>query len=381
MHAPAKIEADWGDPPWKIDFAPPPVRVPNEVDFAVIGAGFTGLAAAAWLRRCDPTKSVAVFEARHIGAGASGRTGGMALAESAAGDLAGLGDVLGGLKKIFEDLAIESEINLPGAWEIARAGKSLPNSRIDWRDSGWLHAVAEVPGGTLNPGKVVSGLARAAHERGALVFENAPIAKMEWRNRTVLHVDGSDRGTVLAGKILFATNALSLQLSGIEDNGMGARLTLAVATEPLNEEALGALGLDDGKPFYTADLPYLWGRTCGNDSTIWGGGLVSAAGASDLSSVSTHFPEAAALFASLENRVRGLHPVLNNVRFTHEWGGPILFRESWTPFFDWHPESDRRAIVLGAFAGHGVVLSSYLGCWAAEALLGRRELPAWGKLA
>lgn len=381
MHAPAKFEADWGAPPWRIDFEPPRVAVPNEVDFAVIGAGFTGLAAAAWLRRSDPAKSVAVFEARHIGAGASGRTGGMALTESAAGDLAGLGDVLGGLKKLFEEFGIEGEINLPGAWEVARTGKSLPNSRIDWTDSGRLHSVAEVPGGTLNPGKVVAGLARAAHERGALIVENALITKIEWQKRPVLHVDGSDCDAVLAGRILFATNALSLQLSGIENNGMGARLTLAVATEPLSQAALLSLGLDEGKPFYTADLPYLWGRTCRDGSTIWGAGLVSALGSSDLSSVSIRSPEATALFASLENRVRGLHPVLNNVRFTHEWGGPILFRESWTPAFDWHPESNRRAIVLGAFAGHGVVLSSYLGCWATEALLGRRELPAWGKLA
>lgn len=379
MHAPAKTEADWGDPPWTIDFAPPPARAPSEADFAVIGAGFTGLAAAAWLRRSDPSKSVALFEACRIGAGASGRTGGMALSESAAGDLPGLGDVLGGLEKIFEEFGIECEISLPGALEIARTGNPLPDSRIDWTDSGRLHAVSAVPGGTLNPGKVVGGLARAAHERGALIVENARIAKIEWRERPVLHVDGKDHGPVRVGRILFATNALSLPLSAIDPNDMGARLTLAIATERLSQEALRALGLDDGKPFYTADLPYLWGRSCDDGSTIWGGGLVSAPGSGGLSAVSVHSPEAKARFASLENRVRGLHPVLKNVRFTHEWGGPILFRESLSPVFDWHSESKGKAIVLGAFAGHGVVLSSYLGCWAAEALLGRRDLPEWGK--
>ena len=66
------------------------------------------------------------------------------------------------------------------------------------------------------------------------------------------------------------------------------------------------------------------------------------------------------LLASLEARVRELHPVLKDIRFTHRWGGPILFRESWEPVFDWHPRS-RNAIVLGVFAGHGVMLSSYLG--------------------
>ena len=36
------------------------------------------------------------------------------------------------------------------------------------------------------------------------------------------------------------------------------------------------------------------------------------------------------------------------------------------------------AIILGGYSGHGVALSVYLGRWAAEALLGRRELPDWG---
>lgn len=380
MHAPAKVEPDWGDPPWRIDFTPPPVTLPTEVDFAIIGGGFTGLAAAAWLKRADRTQSVTVFEAARIGSGASGRTGGMALAESAAGDLPGLGDVLGGAEKIFHEFGINCEISLPGALEIARTGDPLPDSRISWMDSGCLRVIAEVSGGSLNPGKVVGGLARAAHESGALISENSRVRSIEWAERPVLHLDESGDAVVRARKILFATNALSLRLSGIEESGMGARITLAIATEPLGSEALHDLGLDNRKPFYTADLPYLWGRTCSDNSIIFGGGLVAAAGSADLSSVSIHSPEASALFASLENRVRGLHPVLKSVHFTHAWGGPILFRGSWTPVFDWHPRSNRNAIVLGAFAGHGVVLSSVLGCWAAEALLGRRDLPAWGKL-
>jgi glycine/D-amino acid oxidase-like deaminating enzyme len=54
--------------------------------------GFTGLAAAAWLRLLAPEKSVAVLEAGRIGSGASGRTGGMILSRTAADDLPGLGD-------------------------------------------------------------------------------------------------------------------------------------------------------------------------------------------------------------------------------------------------------------------------------------------------
>ena len=66
----------WGQPPWKIDFQPGAISFPVSVDFAVVGAGFTGLSAAAELRRLDPSRSVAVFEAKSVGAGSSGYTGG-----------------------------------------------------------------------------------------------------------------------------------------------------------------------------------------------------------------------------------------------------------------------------------------------------------------
>src|SRR5258705_13965392 len=96
------LKTPWGDPPWRIDFCSSVRPIPQEVDFAVIGGGFTGLSTAAWLRRFEPSKSVALFESSHIGAGSSGRTGGIAPAETPAGGLprfgAGLERVPGILK-------------------------------------------------------------------------------------------------------------------------------------------------------------------------------------------------------------------------------------------------------------------------------------------
>jgi hypothetical protein len=151
----------WGTPPWTIDFRPTKLRVPEQVDFAVIGAGFAGLSTAAWLAKLAPGKSVVILESESIGNGASGRTGGMALSETAAGPLPGLGDVLTGYKKILLALHVDSRLTLPAAWELGRSG-SPKNSPISWNDSGNLHVVKKVPGGTVDPGKVVSGLARAA---------------------------------------------------------------------------------------------------------------------------------------------------------------------------------------------------------------------------
>jgi glycine/D-amino acid oxidase-like deaminating enzyme len=96
----------------------------------------------------------------------------------------------------------------------------------------------------------------------------------------------------------------------------------------------------------------------------------------ELAGVNASEGEAAKLLDRLESRVHGLHPVLQNVRITHRWGGPILLANEWRPVFARHPQSPN-AVVLGAFSGHGVAQSVYLGRWAAETLCGRRALPEW----
>lgn len=375
--ASSSTHASWGTPPWEISFLPTRQEIPKRADFVIIGAGFTGLAAAAWLRLLEPNKSVVVLEAGSIGAGASGRTGGMVLAESAAGDLPGLGDVLDGFSQILARLNIDCDLLLPGAWEIGRSGDA-PGSPIRWNDSDTLRVVAEVPGGTLDPGKLVSGLARAGQRLGVAIFENRRVQRIHWDKGAELEFtrEGGPVEKIVAGKVLFATNALSLSLSGLAEQ-THPKLTLAALTAPLCEENVEAIGLAQRKPFYTVDFPYLWGRVRHDNSIVWGAGLVEAERPGDLESIDIASAEPSRMFASLEKRIRGLHPALSSVQFTHRWGGPILFREGWRPAFDFHPES-RDGIVLGAYAGHGVALSSYLGAWVAEVLLDRREPPEWG---
>ncbi|MGD0956587.1 MAG: FAD-binding oxidoreductase [Candidatus Acidiferrales bacterium] len=374
----------WGTPPWHIDFTPAERPLPRAADFAVIGAGFTGLAAAAWLRLLAPEKSVVALDSGRIGAGASGRTGGMVLAETAAGDLPGLGDVLGGLQDILKKLDVDCDLSLPGAWEIARSDRAEKSdnahalrgrSPIEWQDSGKLHVVGVVPGGTLNPGKQVSGLARAAVRCGAIIAEHCAVQRIRWSNPPQIEFA---RGHLEAGKILFATNALSLNLSGLRGPAQ-PKITLAARTAPIQPKQIEAIGLAARKPFYTVDFPYLWGRLCADNSIVWGAGLVDAPESGDLEEVDVGSGHAARMFASFEKRVHGLHPALAGARFTHRWGGPIAFRKDFQPVFSRHPRS-RNATVLGIFAGHGVALSVYLGVWAAEAMLGRRNLPEWGRV-
>lgn len=406
----------WGTPPWTIEFRPAKRSVPERVDFAVIGAGFAGLSAAAWLARLAPRKSVVVLEGSTLGSGASGRTGGIALADTAVGPVAGLGDVLAGYKKILRVLGVHSHLELPGAYELAhfRAG-ARENSPLRWSDSGELRVVRKVAGGGIDPGQVLSGLARAAQKAGAQIFEHAEVFSISPANPRagsrksskdsrpandglVLRfrlVSGrrSRQKTLLADQVLLATNAASLNLSDLRQFAE-AKLTLALATAPLTPAQLRSSGLSSRRAFYTVDLPYLWGRVLENRTAIFGAGLVPRPtsshspfttssrvrrpvnGFGDLLRFDIRKGDAAESFARLESRVRGLHPAFQHIRVTHRWGGPILLTKDFRPVFRRHPRY-RRVLVLAGFSGHGVALSVYLGRWAAESLLGLRALPRW----
>lgn len=295
----------------------------------------------------------------------------MVLAETAAGDLPGLGDVLEGFSSVLRDLVIDCDLHLPGAWEIGRSNP-LPNSPISWQDSGNLRVTAELPGGTLNPGRLVSGLARAAESSGVCIIENAPVESIRSSGSLVLSIQGRE---VRASRAVIATNAFSLELNGLVGHAE-SKLTLAVATVPLAAAELEALGLGLGRSFYTVDLPYLWGRVLQDGGVIFGGGLIDVRDWRDLETLDISSGQPAELIAKIERRVRGLHPVLRSVGFSHAWGGPVLFGEDWKPVFRAHSALPN-TIVLGAFSGHGVALSVYLGCWAAAATLGRKALPVW----
>ncbi|HET7108710.1 MAG TPA: FAD-binding oxidoreductase [Candidatus Acidoferrum sp.] len=361
---------NWGNRPWSINFQAKRQPLPDAVDFAVVGGGFSGLAAAAWLKQLAPDRSVALLEAETFGAGASGHTGGMALAESAAGNLPGLGDVLSGYQKILTELNVEGDVTLPGVYELGRTNP-LKDSPIRWNDSGELCVVNEVAGGTIDPGKVVAGLAAAAERAGVLLFEHANVDRCEFLEPIRLH---TSIGALRSRQVLFATNAYSLELTGWTSR-VESCFTAAVATQSLGDSTINAIGLSNGKPFYTIDLPYLWGRLLGNQ-IIFGSGLVHFADWHEMHSLNIETGAAAEIFGRLERRIHGLHPELRDVTITHRWGGPIAISEGWVPIFERHPESSN-AIVLGGFSGHGVAQSVYLGAWAAEALLGKRELPNW----
>ena len=366
------FENKWGESPWRWSVPRGDGKVPARADFVVIGGGFSGLSTAAHLARIAPRRRIVLLEAAEIGAGASGRTGGMTLAETAGGDLPGLGDVLQGFGEILRELKIDCEFLQTGAWEVGRSG-GRRKSEISWQDAGRLRVVREIPGGTLDAGKLLGGLARAATAGGVVLLERCAVFALHHGKRIRVV---TNRGTISAAQLLIATNSQSLELAGLQDEAV-PKLTMGVATEPLSAEIIREIRLESRRPFYTVDLPYLWGRLMRDNRAIFGCGLVTVNDWEELHTLDVRTGRSAELLETLKQRVRGLHPALKNVKFRQAWGGPILLTDRARPIFAYGRR--KNVIHLCGYNGHGVALSVYLGRWAAEAMVGTRKLPHWDR--
>jgi glycine/D-amino acid oxidase-like deaminating enzyme len=318
--------------------------------------------------------SVAVFEAGRVGCGASGRTGGIVLEDTAQGRLPATENCIDSLQHLLRETGIECHLDLPGCWELTHEGGGEPL----WRDGDQEIAVqATVPGGTLDPGKLLAGLAHAAQQEGATLHEEAPVRCISGGSPLTLQVADTE---VRADHAVLGLNAYTPALVAPGEDFHPA-LTLALCTRPLAPGTLERIGIRNRTPFYTLDLPYLWGRPlCSQeaDRLIFGGGLAFDA-TGQVQRIDLASAEAAGNLARLEERVRGLHPALASVAIERRWGGPVAFRARRGPILSRHPA--RPGLILtGAYAGHGLALSLRMGELAARILLREADPPAWGAL-
>jgi gamma-glutamylputrescine oxidase len=362
----------WGEPVWSFPVPVTPHHLPDglRVDVAVVGAGFTGLATAYYILQASPRLRVAVFEALQVGAGASGRTGGLVLEDTAVGPLPGVEDCIVTLQELVSSQNILCDLHVGGCWEIGRLD-GHPGSPIQWADHGTLQVVNFIPGGAFDPRKFLAGLATIVQRAGGQIFEHAPVTGLDVASPASVRLEVAGKA-VDTERVVFAANAFCLPLLGLQHWAGGVH-TIAVATAPLPDAVFDAIGWAARTPFYTLDLPYLWGRVTADGRVVIGAGLV---GRGDVENARVDSAEALHLFNGLERRIRGLHPALRHVRITHRWMGPISFTNDGKPVIG-PINDDGRVLVAAGYRGHGVALSVRVGKLLAAVLSGQRDLPAW----
>jgi gamma-glutamylputrescine oxidase len=342
------------------------------VDVVIVGGGLTGMSAAFHLARVG--LSSVVFEAASLGQGASGRTGGIVLEGTATGVRPGANDCVPGLARLVQELGIDCDLHLPGCWEIEHQPGS-GGSALPWTDEGHSIRIAQtVAGGSIEPRALLFGLADAAHDSGAIIRENTSVQGIRLRGRAV----EIDDGVVAAAHIVVAVNAwTSTLLPGLPR--LHSALTYACATEPLADNVLRELGLDQHIPFYTADRPYLWGRIAPRGAIVFGAGLRYGA-PGELEHVAISNLDSQAILQGLTRRVRRLNPALAHVQIPFQWAGPIAFTDQALPLIGAYP-ADPAILVAAAYAGHGVAFSVHAGALLARAISENAALPEWGAIA
>jgi len=365
-------DSNWGRSPWDADPGLARTNLREHVEVAVIGAGLTGVSAAYHLARRGV--GVALLDAGTVGAGASGRTGGLVLEGTAAGNLEGVAACVDTLRHVVDEAEIACDLRLGGVWELEHRRGPSPCAAL-WPDGETMLCIAgREPGGSVDAGALLRGLAVAAHRAGAAIHEHVAVQAIEPDATILLRTTG---GTMRAEHVIVALGAYVTSLVPLPVPITPA-LTLALATAPLSDAALGDMGLEARDPFYTTDLPYLWGRVVADGRLILGAGLVHPTDG-DVRSLTLGDTVVRESLCRLETRVRGLHPALARTEITARWGGPIAFRRGAVPIVARLPGASP-VITCTAYAGHGIALGVRVGQLVSEAIVDGVALPAWGEM-
>jgi glycine/D-amino acid oxidase-like deaminating enzyme len=322
----------------------------------IVGAGITGLMAAWSL--ADSGRDVIVLE-RSFGTGATSRSGGIVLGETLVGPVPEFDGCDVELANWIADHEIDCDFESTGCLELAR-DLQLPASPIDWHDAGAVRLVHIVSGGMLDPSRFLNGLADGASRAGARIIDGA----------AVVGVGASDGGVTLAtsqGDMVAHAAVMAVDAwSRTErfDPFPTRMMSFSLETERVDEGTLRRLGLWPRRPFYTQELPLLWGRPTPFGSLIFGREVCELD--RDEAMLGRQISEAG---DRLAKRVRSLHPALATVNIARVWGGPIGRNVSGVPSF----ESDPLISGLwwaGGFGGHGLAQAFRLGLRTARALEG-----------
>jgi glycine/D-amino acid oxidase-like deaminating enzyme len=370
--------------------------LPEDVDVAVIGGGYTGLAAARQLAT-QGTK-VVVLEARTLGWGASTRNGGIAhpgykwgpaslvkrygqdLATQLYRDSVEATELLG---RTIREGGIDAELRFNGYMELAWSRRDADDfasevePRTAWgtpaRVVPYEHLVDEVgttayhgglaidTGGVVHPGKWFAGLVGLAEQAGADLHEGTRVASIRRQGDGRFLVQ-TERGTIVARDVLVATNGYTDGAAPSLRRRIIPIGSYIIATEPLPADLARELSPTGRAYFDTRNFLSYW-HVSADRRLIWGGRV-------------SFFPTTVDKTAKLlHRRMLEVHPQVAGYRVEYSWGGKIGMT------FDRMPHIGRSGGVMYAMGccGSGVVLLHWLGTRAAE-WMGGAEPPALSKL-
>jgi glycine/D-amino acid oxidase-like deaminating enzyme len=246
--------------------------------WVVLGAGFTGLAAARQLALNFPDDEIVLIEAQEVGYGASGRNAGFAIDlphDIGADDY--IGDIktakismelnLAGqsiLKSLVEKHGIQCQFSMCGKYQAAIEDRGIavldayrrgldkldqPYEMIEEKDlpqhigTHFYRKALFTPGTALiQPAALVKGLADSLPANVTL-YENTPITEVEYGDKTILT---HKNGRIVADKLLLTNNAFAMSF-GFLKGRMLPIFTYASLTRQLTEEEQARLG---GRPYW-----------------------------------------------------------------------------------------------------------------------------------
>ncbi len=244
---PEKIEFDPNRSHWARSQSPanPALEKDLEVDVVVIGGGFTGLSTAYYIRQSQPTKKVAVLEARFCGSGASGRNGAMVLTMTADRFMQMSADPamdkriydltaenIRQLQALSATTGIDCELEVNGALQVFNTKDDVESGRAyvaKARAAGMpveLWSKEQTSGaigtgvyegaffdpncGHVHPMKLVQVFKTAAESAGVEIYENTPVIGIEEGDTVRVHTSAGR--TVRARSLMLAANAYSSRL-------------------------------------------------------------------------------------------------------------------------------------------------------------------------
>lgn len=391
-HDPSRPADDFATTPYWWEDAPPVTKdggaPSSECDVAVIGAGYTGLAAAIGLARGG--RSVQVFDAIAPGEGASTRNGGIAsgnlrlsLGESMRkhGPEAGLAQYREGvearadLAAFVQDEKIDCDYRQAGRFtgaispiqiDAMKREADLLNRHFDLgayivarKDQHEEVGTESYHGGmvrtdlaTLHPARLHAGMMRVAESAGARIFGNCRVAGYR-RDQDGFEV-ATRHGTVRARDLVVATNGYVDKADPWLRRRVVSVKSRIVVTGELPADLMARL-LPRGRAMGESRRLYRYYRPTPDGQRIL------------LGARETLFSRDERVNAThVHRRLLELFPEVEPYGLASSWNGDVAFTRSQRPELFVH----QGAIYACGYCGSGVVWARWLGAKAAQHILG-----------